>query len=69
MKIAEIRGMTDEQLEGAALNASQDLFRTRLTKSTGEVSDRNLVRKLRRDIARMNTVKTERAAIAAAGQE
>jgi len=69
MKIAEIRSMSDEQLDGAELNVRQELFRTRLTRSTGEVSDRNLVRKLRQDIARINTVKTERAAAKAAGQE
>ena len=61
--------MSDEQLEGAELNVRQELFRTRLTRATGEVSDRNLVRKLRQDIARINTVKTERAAAKAAGQE
>ena len=65
MKIGEIRGMNDQQLRGAELNVRESLFKTRMSRATGELSDNNTLRKLRRDLARILTVQGERTSNAA----
>jgi large subunit ribosomal protein L29 len=62
MKVEEIRSMTPEQLQGAELNLRQELFETRMSKATGELKDSMLMRHLRRDLARILTIKQERGA-------
>ncbi len=66
MKVEEIRSMTPEQLDGAELNLRQELFETRMSKATGELKDAMKMRRLRRDLARILTIKHERGAAAAA---
>ena len=61
MKVEEIRSMTPEQLDGAELNLRQELFETRMSKATGELKDSMKMRHIRRDLARILTIKHERS--------
>ncbi len=60
MYIDEIREMTDEQILDAIEDKKEELWILRRNKVSGEVTDTNLFRKVRRDIARLKTVLRER---------
>jgi ribosomal protein L29 len=53
--------MSVEELRGAELNLRQSLFEARMAKSTGELADIMLSRRLKKDLARILTVTRERA--------
>ena len=61
MKAAELREMSDEQLELTAVEAAETLFRLRLQSQTDRVDVPTQNRKNRRLIARVKTIQTERA--------
>ncbi len=61
MKLDAIRSMSVEELRGAELNLRQSLFEARMAKSTGELADIMLSRRLKKDLARILTVTRERA--------
>ena len=61
MKAAELREMSDEQLELTAVESSETLFRLRLQSQTDRVDVPTQNRKNRRLIARVKTIQTERA--------
>lgn len=67
MKMEELRGRSDEELRELEASLGQDLFDARIKNYTNQLDDTSKVRKLRRDIARVKTVLTARAA--AASQE
>jgi ribosomal protein L29 len=69
MKLDAIRGMSDDELRGAELNVRQSLFETRIAKSTGELTDIMLSRRLRKDLARILTVTRERSIISTASSK
>jgi ribosomal protein L29 len=69
MKLDAIRGMNNDELRGAELNVRQSLFETRMAKSTGELTDIMLSRRLRKDLARILTVTRERSAEAPASSK
>ncbi len=62
MKTADLRVLDEAQLDGAEINARRELFEARLARSTGELEDRMRIRHLRRDLARILTIKGERRA-------
>ena len=59
MKAAELREMSDEQLELTAVEAAETLFRLRLQSQTDRVDVPTQNRKNRRLIARVKTIQTE----------
>lgn len=61
MRASEFRNMTDEEIREKARELSEELFRLRLRKGTGQLEDPLRVRKIRRDVARVKTVQLERA--------
>ena len=61
MKASEIRDLTKEELDQRIQETQKELFNLRIQKSTGQLEKASRVRELRRDIARMKTVMTERA--------
>ena len=69
MKLDTIRAMSDDELRGAELNVRQSLFETRMAKSTGELTDIMLSRRLRKDLARILTVTRERSIISTASSK
>jgi large subunit ribosomal protein L29 len=61
MKAAEIREMSDEQLELAVREEVKNLFHLRVQSATERLETPSQIRKAKRDIARMKTIQRERA--------
>ena len=59
MKIAEVRGMTADQLSDELLKLKKEQFNLRFQRANGQVENTGRIRTLRRDIARIQTVLTE----------
>lgn len=64
-KVAELREMSDEQLELTAQEASERLFRLRFQSQSERLDLPSELKKNRRLIARIRTLQTERAKAAA----
>ncbi len=60
MRAREVRELTDEEMQGKAQELSEELFRLRLRRGTGQIEDAMRIRKIRRDIARVKTIQHER---------
>lgn len=60
MKVDKIRELGDEELEDKLHELSEEIFRTRIQKETGQLDQLGKVRSLRRDLARAKTVLRER---------
>ena len=61
MKAAELRSKTVSELKMELHNLLRERFNLGMQKGTGQLSRPDQVRKVRRDIARVNTVLTEKA--------
>ncbi|PKM10625.1 MAG: 50S ribosomal protein L29 [Gammaproteobacteria bacterium HGW-Gammaproteobacteria-3] len=61
MKASELRLKTTDELDSMLLELSKEQFNLRMQKGTGQLSKPDQVKKVRRDIARLKTVKTELA--------
>lgn len=61
MKAAELREMSDEQLELTLKETCERLFRLRLQAQTERLDAPSELRKCRREIARIKTIQTQRA--------
>ena len=68
-KAAELREMSDEQLEITLKETTESFFRLRLQAQTERLDAPSELRKHRRLIARAKTIQTERARVAAAKAE
>lgn len=60
MTASEIRELTTDEILQRIDNAEEEIFRLRFRSVTQEIDNPMLLRTLRRDIARMKTVLTER---------
>ena len=63
MLINEIRAMTDDQLLEEVNSRYRELMNLRFQAATNQLTDSNMPRKTRRDIAQINTVIRERREI------
>ncbi len=61
MKPRDIRDMTPDQLDDELRALKKEQFNLRFQKATGQLEKTARVREIRRDIARIKTVQTERA--------
>jgi large subunit ribosomal protein L29 len=61
MKASELRQKSNEELGTLLLDLSREQFNLRMQKSTGQLANSAQVRKVRRDIARVHTILTEKA--------
>ena len=68
MKAKDLRERTTEDLVALKTSLKKDLFSHRMKNFTGQLEDTSLLRKTRKDIARIEQVLHERTG-AAAGQE
>ncbi len=59
-KIKELRSMSVDELEAKLLEAKKEQFNLRVQHSTGQLQNTASMRKVRRDIAKINTLITER---------
>ena len=62
MKIADIRGMTPDQLAETLLGLKKEQFNLRFQAATGQVEKTHRVDEIRKDIARIKTVLRAQAA-------
>ncbi|CAN5160530.1 50S ribosomal protein L29 [soil metagenome] len=56
MKIAEVRGLTQDQLGETLLNLKKEQFNLRFQRATGQMEKTHRVDEVRKDIARIKTV-------------
>jgi large subunit ribosomal protein L29 len=61
MKAQELRKKTKEELGAMLIELSRERFNLKMQKGTGQLSRPDQVKKVRRDIARVNTLLTEMA--------
>jgi large subunit ribosomal protein L29 len=60
LKAKELHDLTDDELEQRMADSRRELFNLRLQTATGSLEDSAGLRKAKRDIARILTVKSER---------
>ncbi len=56
MTAGQLRDLTQPELEAKALELRGELFNARVKKATGQLENNAMLRKLRRDVARVQTV-------------
>jgi large subunit ribosomal protein L29 len=56
MNASQLRELTHHELEAKALELRGELFNARVKKATGQLENNALLGKLRRDVARVQTV-------------
>jgi large subunit ribosomal protein L29 len=56
MKIAEVRGLSQDQLGETLLNLKKEQFNLRFQRATGQMEKTHRVDEVRKDIARIKTV-------------
>jgi large subunit ribosomal protein L29 len=60
MKVHEIRELNVEELRGKVKDLQDQVFRLRIQKAMGQLDASHKVRQLRRELARVKTVLTEK---------
>ena len=60
MKASKLREMSPEELEDEARAHSEQLFKLRLQNATGQLDNMMKIRQVRRDLARVKTILTEK---------
>ena len=61
MKIDDIRGLTPDQLTEQLVNLKKEQFNLRFQKATGQIEKTHRVNEVRKDIARIKTIQTQKA--------
>lgn len=65
MKIKEIRELSADELETRRRDLKKEIFNLRLQQQSGQLEKPSLIRSLRREIARIETVATQKRSAAA----
>ena len=60
MKASKLRDMSIEELANELEQLSKQLFQLRLQKATGQLDNTGKIRQIRKDLARVETVITEK---------
>ncbi len=66
MKAKDVKQMTDDQLHDKLIELKKEQFNLRFQSATGSVENSARVRQVRRGVARIKTMQTERASQAQA---
>ena len=61
MNATDVRAKSDDELKDALINLRKEAFNLRFQKASGQLENTARVRQVRRDIARIKTVLSERA--------
>lgn len=69
MKAEDLRLKTDDELSDELIGLRKEGFNLRFQKASGQLENTARVREVRRDIARIKTVLTERRQDGAAGKQ
>jgi large subunit ribosomal protein L29 len=59
-KAEDIRDMSDDEIKTRITEAQEELFRLRFRGATQQLENPSLIKNLRRDVARMRTILSER---------
>ena len=62
MNISEMKAKTEVELRGELSSLMQEQFNLRMQKGMGQMTNTNELRRIRRDIARLKTIITEKTA-------
>lgn len=65
MKAKEVRTITDAELDKQIADAHQELFNLRFQSATGQLKNYSRINEVKRNIARIETIKKERQLAAA----
>ncbi len=60
MKPVDVRSMTEDQLKDSLLKLKEEQFKLRFQQASGQMENTARYGQIRRDIARIQTVQTER---------
>lgn len=60
VKLKDLRAMTLDELEAKLIENKKEQFNLRIQQSTGQLTNTAQIRKVRREIARINTLLDER---------
>ncbi len=60
MKAEDVRSKTPDELDGLLLQLKKEQFNLRFQRATGQLENTARVRQVRRDIARIKTIRRER---------
>jgi large subunit ribosomal protein L29 len=60
VKAVDIRELTDAEIREQVAQSKEELFRLRFRSATQQLENPSLIKSLRRDIARLNTILRER---------
>lgn len=60
VKVKDLRAMTIDELEAKLLENKKEQFNLRVQQSTGQIQNTAVIRKVRREIAKINTLIFER---------
>ena len=60
MKASDVRELSNEEIETKISEAQEELFRLRFRSATQQIENPSLIKSLRRDVARMRTILSER---------
>jgi large subunit ribosomal protein L29 len=62
LKTADIRAMSQDQMDDAVLNLKKERFNLRVQRATGQLENTSRLREARRDIARIKTIAAQQRA-------
>ena len=68
MKAADIRNMSEEEIRSRIDDSRQELMNLRFNVVTGQLTDTSQLRKVRRNIARLETILHEKVALEVEGE-
>ena len=60
MKVAEIRNLSDQDLDKQLYDLQSELFNLRFRLATGQLENPSAIGNVKKDIARVKTIQTER---------
>ena len=60
LKIKDLRAMSSDELESKLLEKKKEQFNLRIQQSTGQLQNTAVIRSVRREIAKINTLLAER---------
>ncbi|WP_303851541.1 50S ribosomal protein L29 [Seleniivibrio woodruffii] len=61
MKAAELKNMSAAELKAKELELSENIFRMKFKLATGDIEDSSLIKKAKKDIARIQTILNEKS--------
>lgn len=63
MNVSEMKSKTEVELRGELGSLLQDQFNLRMQRGMGQLTNMNELRRVRRDIARVKTIMTQKSAV------